>query len=128
MKHLTKSLFIVLLAVLLSLSLIGCQSTAAVDSVPEIVVPAPAPAAEAPAPAPEAEETPASAVEEVPAPAEEASSVSVTVPVVIKETGSLSFYGYTLSYEAVPGEARVTYPQFITEADVRPRRDGCHIP
>ena len=33
-------------------------------------------------------------------------------------TGSLSFYGYTLSYEAVPGEARVTYPQFITEADV----------
>ena len=56
MKNLTKSVSIVLMAAVLSLALIGCQSTAPVDSVPEIVVPVPAPAAEAPAPAPVVEE------------------------------------------------------------------------
>ena len=44
------------MAAVLSLALVGCQSTAPVDSVPEIEVPVPAPAAEAPAPAPEVEE------------------------------------------------------------------------
>ena len=99
MKNLAKSLSIVLMAAVLSLALIGCQSTAPVDSVPEIVVPVPAPAAEAPAPAPVVEE-------------------EVAAPEVAKETGTLSFYGYTLSYEAVPGEAKVIYPAIITEADV----------
>ncbi len=99
MKNLAKSVSIVLMAAVLSLALIGCQSTAPVDSVPEIVVPVPAPAAEAPAPAPVVEE-------------------EVVAPEVAKDTGTLSFYGYTLSYEAVPGEAKVTYPAIITEADV----------
>ena len=99
MKNLAKSVSIVLMAAVFSLALIGCQSTAPVDSVPEIVVPVPAPAAEAPAPAPVVEE-------------------EVAAPEVAKETGTLSFYGYTLSYEAVPGEAKVTYPAIITEADV----------
>ena len=106
MKNLAKSLSIVLMAAVLSLALIGCQSTAPVDSVPEIVVPVPAPAAEAPAPAAEAP-APAPVVEE-----------EVAAPEVAKETGTLSFYGYTLSYEAVPGEAKVIYPAIITEADV----------
>ena len=96
MNRIINPLSIVLMAAVLSFSLIGCQSTDPVESVPEIEVPVPVPAAEAPAPAPVVEEE-----DEVPA-----------------ITGSLSFYGYTLSYEAVPGEARVTYPQFITEADV----------
>ena len=87
------------MAAVLSLALIGCQSTAPVDSVPEIVVPVPTPAAEAPAPAPVVEE-------------------EVAAPEVAKETGTLSFHGYTLSYEAVPGEAKVTYPAIITEGDV----------
>ena len=98
MNRIINPLSIVLMAAVLSFSLIGCQSTDPVESVPEIEVPVPVPAAEAPAPAPVVEEE-----DEVPA-----------------ITGSLSFYGYTLSYEAVPGEARVTYPQFITEADVGP--------
>ena len=103
MKNLTKSVSIVLMAAVLSLALIGCQSTAPVDSVPEIVVPVPAPAAEAPAPVVE---------EEVAAPAAE------TAPEAAKEAGTLSFHGYTLSYEAVPGEAKITYPAIITEGDV----------
>ena len=105
MKNLTKSVSIVLMVAVLSLALIGCQSTAPVDSVPEIVVPVPAPAAEAPAPAPVVEE-------EVAAPAAE------TAPEAAKEAGTLSFHGYTLSYEAVPGEAKITYPAIITEGDV----------
>ena len=104
MNRIINPLSIVLMAAVLSFSLIGCQSTDPVESVPEIEVPVPVPAAEAPAPAPVVEEE-----DEVPA-----------------ITGSLSFYGYTLSYEAVPGEARVTYPQFITEADVSLLRTWKH--
>ena len=56
MKRFINSLSIILMVAVLSLALVGCQSTAPVDSVPEIEVPVPAPAAEAPAPAPEVEE------------------------------------------------------------------------
>ena len=109
MKRFINSLSIILTAAVLSLALVGCQSTAPVDSVPEIEVPVPAPAAEAPAPAPEVEteeaETPVAVTEE-------------STPVVTKEAGSLSFYGYTLTYEAVPGKAEITYPSFITEDEV----------
>ena len=97
MKRFINSLSIILMAAVLSLALVGCQSTAPVDSVPEIEVPVPAPAAEAPAPAPEVDEeaeTPAAVAQE-------------STPVVMKEAGSLSFYGYTLSYEAVPGKAEI---------------------
>ena len=109
MKRFINSLSIILTAAVLSLALVGCQSTAPVDSVPEIEVPVPAPAAEAPAPAPEVEteeaETPVAVTEE-------------STPVVTKEAGSLSFYGYTLTYEAVPSKAEITYPSFITEDEV----------
>ena len=109
MKRFINSLSIIFTAAVLSLALVGCQSTAPVDSVPEIEVPVPAPAAEAPAPAPEVEteeaETPVAVTEE-------------STPVVTKEAGSLSFYGYTLTYEAVPGKAEITYPSFITEDEV----------
>ena len=40
------------------------------------------------------------------------------VSIPAKETGSLSYYGYTLSYEAVPGKAVVSYPSFITEDEI----------
>lgn len=93
----TKPLSVVFLALMLVLSLAGCQSSEPVDSVPEIVVPAPAPVTEAPAPAPVVEEEPAAAA-----------------PV----TGSLTVYDYTATYEAVPGQAVVSYPDFITDEEI----------
>lgn len=73
----TKPLSVVFLALMLVLSLAGCQSSEPVDSVPEIVVPAPAPVTEAPAPAPVVEDEPAA-----------------DAPV----TGSLTVYDYTATY------------------------------
>lgn len=99
MKRFPKTLSAVIFAVILSLVLAGCSSTEPVGSVPEIVVPAPAPVVAAPAPAPVVEDE---------APSE----------VVLKQTGTLSFYGYTLTYSAVPGEAQVSYPDFITDEEV----------
>ena len=99
-----KTIPVMIIAMLFALLLVGCQSSEPVDSVPAIVVPAPAPVAQAPAPAPVVEEAPAQ--EETPA------------PVIVRQTGSLSFYGYTLTYDAVPGTALVSYPDFITEADI----------
>lgn len=93
----TKPLSVVFLALMLVLSLAGCQSSEPVDSVPEIVVPAPAPVTEAPAPAPVVEDEPAA-----------------DAPV----TGSLTVYDYTAAYEAVPGQAVVSYPDFITDEEI----------
>ena len=104
MKRQKSLISAVLVALVLALTLVGCQSSEPVDAVPQIVVPAPAPVEQAPAPAPAVEEAPAQ--EETPA------------PVIVRQTGSLSFYGYTLTYDAVPGTALVSYPGFITEADI----------
>ena len=104
MKRQKSLISAVLVALVLALTLVGCQSSEPVDAVPQIVVPAPAPVEQAPAPAPAVEEAPAQ--EETPA------------PVIVRQTGSLSFYGYTLTYDAVPGTALVSYPDFITEADI----------
>lgn len=99
----TKPVTAVLLALLLSVALIGCQSSEPVESIPQIVTPA-APV-EAPAPAPVVEEA-APAAEE-------------TAPVVTPITGTLSYAGYSVSYEAVPGEAVVTYPaDVIYDSDI----------
>lgn len=104
MKRQKSLISAVLVALVLALTLVGCQSSEPVDAVPQIVVPAPAPVEQAPAPAPAVEEAPAQ--DQAPA------------PVIVRQTGSLSFYGYTLTYDAVPGTAVVSYPDFITESDI----------
>lgn len=104
MKRQKSLISAVLVALVLALTLVGCQSSEPVDAVPQIVVPAPAPVEQAPAPAPAVEEAPAQ--DQAPA------------HVIVRQTGSLSFYGYTLTYDAVPGTAVVSYPDFITESDI----------
>ena len=109
MKRFTKTLSTLVLVTMLVLSLVGCQSTSApVEIVPEIVEPvvelpeAPAPVVEAPAVEEPVAEEP---VVEEPAKAE---------PVY----GAISVYGYPLSYKVEEGKATVTYPSFVTNAEV----------
>ena len=92
---------------MLVLTLAGCQTGTAVDSAVEITVPAPAPVTDSAQPAAPAAE-----------PAQETQAVQESAPVIVKQTGSLSFYGYTVTYEAVPGQAVVSYPSFITNEEV----------
>lgn len=92
---------------MLVLTLAGCQTGTAVDSAVEITVPAPAPVTDSAQPA-----------EPVAEPAQETQAVQESIPVVVRQTGSLSFYGYTVTYEAVPGQAVVSYPVFITNEEV----------
>ena len=122
MKHFTKPLSVVLLAMMLVLSLAGCQTSEPVDTVPEIVVPAPAAVTDAPA-AETVADTSAPAVDTAaqtaaPEPAPAAQPVTEAAPQVVRQTGSLSFFGYTLTYDAVPGRADVSYPAFITDEEV----------
>lgn len=122
MKHFTKPLSVVLLAMMLVLSLAGCQTSEPVDTVPEIVVPAPAAVTDAPV-AETVADTSAPAVDTAaqtaaPEPAPAAQPVTEAAPQVVRQTGSLSFFGYTLTYDAVPGRADVSYPAFITDEEV----------
>ena len=91
-----KTIPVMIIAMLFALLLVGCQSSEPVDSVPAIVVPAPAPVAQAPAPAPVVEE------------AAEPETIS----------GTLTYEGYSLTYDAVPGSATVYYPDFITDEEI----------
>ncbi len=100
MKRFSKTLSSVFLVAMLALALIGCQSTAPVETVPEVVVPPTVPAVEVPAPAPVVEDTP------------------VTEPAEQVFTGAISYEGYTVSYAAKVGEAVLTYPSFVTDAEV----------
>ena len=122
MKHFTKPLSVVLLAMMLVLSLAGCQTSEPVDTVPEIVVPTPATVTDAPA-AETVADTSAPVVDTAaqtaaPEPAPAAQPVTEAAPQVVRQTGSLSFFGYTLTYDAVPGRADVSYPAFITDEEV----------
>ncbi len=111
MKRFSRKISSVLLVALLAFAMIGCSSTAKVESVPGVVVAAPAETttpsapAEAPAPAPEV-------AEPAPAPA----------PEVVEEkailTRDITMYGYTASIEAFDGYANVTYPTVVTESDL----------
>ena len=107
MKRITKPLSVFLVSLMLVLTLAGCQTGTAVDSAVEITVPAPAPVTDSAQPAAPAAE-----------PAQETQAVQESAPVIVKQTGSLSFYGYTVTYEAVPGQAVVSYPSFITNEEV----------
>lgn len=107
MKRITKPLSVFLVSLMLVLTLAGCQTGTAVDSAVEITVPAPAPVTDSAQPAAPAAE-----------PAQETQAVQESAPVIVKQTGSLSFYGYTVTYEAVPGQAVVSYPAFITNEEV----------
>ena len=107
MKRITKPLSVFLVSLMLVLTLAGCQTGTAVDSAVEITVPAPAPVTDSAQPAAPAAE-----------PAQETQVVQESAPVIVKQTGSLSFYGYTVTYEAVPGQAVVSYPSFITNEEV----------
>ena len=108
MNRFTKTLSTLVLVVMVALSLIGCQSTSApVEVVPEIVVPEAVPVAEVPVveePAPVVAPEPEPVVEE-PAKAE---------PVY----GSVSVYGYPISYKVEAGKATITYPSFVTDEEV----------
>ena len=85
------------LVLIASLALVACQSATPVEDVPEIVIPVAAAPVEAPAPAPVVEEAPA------------------LQPI----TGTLSAYGYSVSYSATVGTATVTYPaDVIYEEDI----------
>ena len=112
MNRIINPLSIVLMAAVLSFSLIGCQSTDPVESVPEIEVPVPVPAAEAPAPAPVVEEE-----DEVPA-----------IPQFITEADVAAFFAYAFGnhsdvlagvyYDVTgPGEMVVTFPESVTVED-----------
>ena len=103
MKRFSKTLSTVVLAAMLALALIGCQSTAPVEAVPEIVVPESVPAVEVPAPAP------APVVEEQP-----------TAPAPVEQTysGTISYAGYEVAFTAKAGEAVLSYPDFVTEAEI----------
>ena len=87
---------LVILLVVLSLAFISCQSSEPVEDAPAIVLPEAAAPVEAPAPVPVVKETPA--VESI--------------------IGTLYFEGYEIGYSAVPGSATVTYPIFITDAEI----------
>lgn len=129
MKRFSKKLSTVLLALLLALAMTACQSSGSVDAVVEITVPeesatveATAPAVEEAAPIQEAVPEEAAPVEE---PVQEETEAQAAEPVVaqeasstVMESGTLSMYGYSLSYEAVPGSATVYYPGFITSDEI----------
>ncbi len=86
--------------------LFGCQSTDAPAATTEVVTPAPAETAEAPAPAP------------APAPVEEEAPAPSPVAVADELTLSYEYLGYELGIEAADGKAVITYPEWVSEADV----------
>lgn len=112
MKRFSKKLSLVLLAAMLVIGLIGCSSTAKIETAPGITVAAPASAekqetassAPAPAPAPEKSE---------PAPAPESSTV--VAPLAAR---TISMFGYSAKVKAYDGNAVVTYPRFVTSDDI----------
>lgn len=102
----TKTLSTLVLVVMVALSLIGCQSTSApVEVTPEIVVPEAVPVAEVPV---VEEPAPVVAPEPEPEPTVEEQPVY----------GSVSVYGYPISYKVVTGQATISYPSFVTDEEV----------
>ena len=114
MKRFTKTLSTLVLVTMLVLSLVGCQSTSApVEIVPEIVEPA-VEMPEAPAPVVEAPVVETPVVEEPVVEEPVVEEPAAAEPVY----GAISVYGYPLSYKVEEGKATVTYPTFVTNAEV----------
>ena len=117
MKRFSKKISTLLLAALLVVGLIGCSSTAKVETAPGIIVTAPAETkdtatVEAPAPAPQFTE---------PEKTEEVASEPVVEPEAEESalvTREISMYGYSATIEAYDGYAYVTYPEIVTSGDI----------
>ncbi len=123
-KRFSKSIFLTIMVIAMAVALVGCKS-AQVEPLepvePAAVEPAPAeqPAAPAEQPAQPAEQ-PAAPAEEPAAPAEEPAAPAEQPEVEVAELPewTISLYGYEAKIVYENKVATITYPSFITNAEV----------
>ena len=110
MKRFSKSIFLTILVIAMTVALVGCKSSAKVEELEPAPAVEPAPAAEAPAAEPAAE--PAAPAAEPEAPAAE------PVAEAAAEEWTITFFGYEAKISYADKVATITYPSFVTNEEI----------
>ena len=111
MKRFSKSIFLTILVIAMTVALVGCKSSAKVEELEPAPAVEPAPAAEAPA-----AEAPA-AEPEAPA-AEPEAPAAEPVAEAAAEEWTITFFGYEAKISYADKVATITYPSFVTNEEI----------
>ena len=113
MKRFSKSIFLTILVIAMTVALVGCKSSAKVEELEPAPAVEPAPAAEAPAAEPAAPAAePAAPAAEPEAPAAE------PVAEAAAEEWTITFFGYEAKISYADKVATITYPSFVTNEEI----------
>ena len=113
MKRFSKSIFLTILVIAMTVALVGCKSSAKVEELEPAPAVEPAPAAEAPA----AEPAAPAAEPEAPA-AEPEAPAAEPVAEAAAEEWTITFFGYEAKISYADKVATITYPSFVTNEEI----------